>query len=483
MSGIVSYGAYIPWYRIDRKVIYSAMGWSGSANLLPGEKAVGNYDEDSITMAVASAVDCLNGIDRNTIDGVYFASISLPYKQRQNAAIIATALDLRADIKTADFTGSTRSGTTALAAACDAIKAGSARNILVCAADCRPAKPGSSQEQAFGDAAVSFLLGDDDPIAECKGTHSVSYDFADKWMADFDKFERPTEDRWIRDEGYNKFISEAIAGLAKKQKLLPKDVFRAAYPCLYARDHAIIGKSLGLEPNQIQPHLLDSVGDCGSAYPLILLAAALEEAHAQDNIITASWGSGSDALLFQVTEKIDAIKGNRKGVAKSLTSKRMLSNYSKFLSFRNIIPVDLGVRAETGIPWDQKPLSWRHRREILGLVGVRCKKCGTPQFPAQRVCVNPACKAIDQMEPYRFSDKKGRLFTYTEDHLGFTASPPAIYGMIDFAGGGRNEFEITDCEPGGVEVGMEVEMSFRRKFTDERRGTYFYFWKAVPTRV
>ncbi len=482
MVGITSYGAYIPWYRIDRKVIYSAMGWLNPATFMAGEKAVANYDEDSITMAVAASMDCLSGIDRNTIDGVYFASVTFPYKERQNAGIIATALDLRPDIKTADFAGSTKSGTTALLAAYDAIKAGSAKNILVCASECRVGKPGSPQEEAYGDAAAAFLLGEDDVIANFQGSHSISYDFVDRWMADFDKFDRPTEDRWVRDEGYNKFIPEAFTGLAKKYNLNPGDIAKASYPCLYVRDHATIGKRLGFDPNQVQEHLLGTIGDSGTAYPLILLVAALEDAKPKDNLIVASWGNGSDALLFQATEKISDIEGKRKGVKKNLASKNMLTNYTKYASFRNVISVDMGTRAETGIPWDQKPLSWRHRKEILGLVGSRCKKCGTPQFPAQRVCANPNCKAIDEMEPYSFSDKKGHVFTYTEDHLGFTPSPPAIYGMIDFDGGGRNEFEVTYCEPGGLKVGMPVEMRLRRKFIDERRGTYFYFWKAVPIR-
>ncbi len=159
MVGIESYGAYIPWHRIDRMVIYGAMGWLNPVGLLPGEKAVASYDEDSLTMAVNAAMDCLKGIDRNAVDGVYFASVSLPYKVRQTAAIVATALDLRPDIRTADFTSSTKAGTTALAAARDAIKAGSAKKILVCASDCRPARSGSSQEQAYGMLLLPFLWG------------------------------------------------------------------------------------------------------------------------------------------------------------------------------------------------------------------------------------------------------------------------------------------------------------------------------------
>jgi len=65
MVGITSYGAYIPLQRINRKIIANATGWSTSATSLPGEKAVANYDEDSVTMAVAASIDCLTGMDRN----------------------------------------------------------------------------------------------------------------------------------------------------------------------------------------------------------------------------------------------------------------------------------------------------------------------------------------------------------------------------------------------------------------------------------
>jgi hydroxymethylglutaryl-CoA synthase len=173
MVGIVSYGAYVPWYRIDRAVIYSAMGWLDPATFMAGEKAVANYDEDSVTMAVGASVSCLNGLDRNRIDAVYFGSVTLPYKERQNAGIIATGLDLRPDIRTADFTGSTKSGTTALLAACDAIKARSAESILVCASDSLVGKPGSPQEEAYGDAAAAFVLGGVDVVATFRNVIAV----------------------------------------------------------------------------------------------------------------------------------------------------------------------------------------------------------------------------------------------------------------------------------------------------------------------
>ena len=87
------------------------------------------------------------------------------------------------------------------------------------------------------------------------------------------------------------------------------------------------------------------------------------------------------------------------------------------------------------------------------------------------------------MDSYRFSDKKGHLFTYTGDVLAFSPSPPAIYGMVDFDGGGRWLFDLDDCELDSLEVGLPVEMSFRRKYHDISRGIHAYFWKATPVRV
>jgi uncharacterized OB-fold protein len=106
-----------------------------------------------------------------------------------------------------------------------------------------------------------------------------------------------------------------------------------------------------------------------------------------------------------------------------------------------------------------------------------------PQYPAQEICANPKCGAINEMEDYRFSDKTGHLFTYTGDILAFSPSPPAIYGMVNFDGGGRWLFDLTDCELDALQVGMPVELSLRRKFHDANRGVHVYFWKATPFRT
>jgi len=478
MIGITSFGAYIPRYRMSRKTITSAIGWFNSVGV-PGEKAIANYDEDSITMAVAAGLDCLNGLGQEGLEGLYLATVTPPYKERQDAGIVAAALDLGPDIRTVDFTDSTKAGTAALLAGCEAVTARAAKSIMVCASDCRVGKPGSLEEASYGDGAAAFMLGDSGVVACLKGSFSVSYDFMDRWKSEDDRFVHTSEDRWIRDEGYTKFIPQAISGLLKKYELSVSDFAKIIYPCLYAREYTAIGRSLKLDPSQMQQEILSTVGDTGTAHSLMMLVAALEEAKPGDKILVASYGYGSDALFFEVTEEIEK-KGERRGMKKHMTSKSELTSYEKYLSFRNVLPVEKGLRGETGPT--QVALAWRDRKIILALHGSKCKACGTPQYPAQRVCVNPNCSAIDQMEDYCFADKKGRLFSYTGDNLAFSLSPPEMYGVIDWDGGGRYVLDVTDTEPESLKVDMPVEMTFRRRYTDEPHGIYGYFWKATPIR-
>lgn len=476
--GIVSYGVYIPRYRISRKTISEAMGWL-SPGALPGEKAVSNYDEDSLTMAVAAGMDCLKGTDLVNIDGVYFATTTFPYLERESAAIITTALDLRSDIRTADFANSLKSWTTAVLSACDSIRAQGVDNMLVCASDCRLSKPGSPQEMIFGNGAAAVLLARNGVIASLEGSYSVSYDFPDYRRAEHDEFVRAVEERFIREEGYTKFIPEAISGLLKNYKLEAKHFAKVAYPCLNLREYAAIGRRLGFEPSQMQEPLLTAVGELGTASPSILLVAMLEEAKPGDNILLVSYGNGAEALFFKVTEEIERVR-DRGRLKKYLASKKELASYEKYLAFRGVLPVEVGGE---DVATTQLPLTWRERKAVLALNGSRCRRCGTPQYPPQRICVNPDCGAVDEMENYRFSDKKGTLFSYTEDHTAASINPPLFYGMVDFDGGGRFVFELTDCESGSLKVGMPVEMSFRRKYVDKLRGIYGYVWKAMPVRL
>jgi len=478
MVGITSYGAYVPLYRLDRMVIFSAIGWAAPAAPHPGEKAVANHDEDSLTMAVAAGIDCLSGLNRENIDGLYLATTTSPYKERQASGIVATALDLPPDIRTADFTGSLRAGTIALNSAIDAVKSDS-KNVMLVASDCRLGAGAGLAEQTFGDGAAALLFGDKGVIASLEGSYSISADLMDVWRADGDTFIRSWEDRFIRDEGYEKFIPEAASKLMAKCNLSAKDFAKVAFYGPDVRTHGRIARRMRLEPEQIQDPLLTTIGNTGAAFSLMMLVAALEDAKPGDKILVISYGNGSDALYFQVTDEIKKVKG-RRGIKGHLASKKQLPSYEKYARFRDTLPIEAAERAAA--PFTSLSALWREHRGVTSLVGSKCKRCGTPQYPTQRICANPECKAVDEMEPYRFSDKKARLFTYTGDNLAFSPDPPQAYGMIDFEGGGRSMFDVTDCVLEELSVDMPVEMSFRRMYRDQTRGISNYWWKAAPPR-
>src|SRR5437870_11523219 len=151
MSGITSFGAYIPFYRLAHKEI--ARAWGGRAR--DGERAVANVDEDSITMAVEAVRDLLAQGDGREVDGLMFATTTSPYSEKQASALIATAADLRNDVRTADYAGSLRSATTAIFAPADSVAAGTASNVIITAADTRLARPKSAHVAIAGEAALA----------------------------------------------------------------------------------------------------------------------------------------------------------------------------------------------------------------------------------------------------------------------------------------------------------------------------------------
>lgn len=482
MTGICSYGGYVPRYRLDRKLVFSAMGWMNAGNiaLSRGEKAVANFDEDSITMAVAAGADALKGIDPTTIGGVYFASTTMPYKERQNAGIISAALGANDNIRAADFGGALKAGTTALLSAIEAVQAGSLNNVVVCVAECRLAKPAAPQELIFGDAAAALVVGNQDVIAEFKGSYSITHDFVDHYRGGFAKFDRQWEDRWIRDLGYDQLIPEAVNGLLKKTGLKATDFAKVVYPCHYDAERKKLNKMLGIAPQAEQGTFMAEIGESGAAQSMVMLVAALETAKPGDKILVVSFGSGCDAMYFEVTGNITKKRGQN-GITGALASKAPLDNYTKYLVWRDILPGETGLRGEEDL-WTRFSALWRQRRFVLGLWGGKCKKCGTQQIPAQKVCVSPECGAVDQMEPIRFAGTLGEIATYTGDNLAASFNPPAIYGAVKFEGGGKFYFDFTDCNLDELKTGMKVRMSFRRKYYDKNRDISGYFWKAVPAK-
>ena len=468
MVGITSYGAYVPLWRLSREAIMKG---------LRGEKAIRNFDEDSTTMAVAAAIDCLKGQKREAIDAVFFASTTAPYKEKQIATTIAAACDLRRDITTADFTNSLRSATSAIKAALDAIKAGSAKEVLVVAADCRMGAPGTEFEQIYGDGAAALLLGEKDCIASIDAWHSISNEAHDYWRLDGDTFVRSWEDRFIFNAVYYDIVAQNVAALLKKVNLTPKDFAKAIIPVPSPRALADIPKKLGIDPKaQLHNPLLDTMGITGAAYAFMLLVAALEEAKAGDRLLLNNYGNGSDSLVITVTDKISKKVEGRRGMKTHLASKKIVDDYRTYLQWRGLLTFEATPTPPGG--HISAAALYRDRSQIYPLHGQKCKVCSDIHFPPQRVC--PKCTAKDQSEEWRLSDRKGTLFTFAADYLCQRREAPRVTAIIDFEGGGRMATMMTDRVLEEIKIGMPVEMSFRKLATQD--GFHNYFWKSIPLR-
>jgi len=471
MVGIVSIGMHIPTYRLRRDDIANAWG----VRSLGGERTVASHDEDSLTMAVNAAFDCMSRRNEE-VNGLFFATTTSPYKEKQAAATIATALDLPEESYTADITGSRRSATTAIKLAASMVESGSAKNVIVTAADCRLGTPQSELEQRFGDAGTAIMVGDSNPIATIVGSYSVFEEFFDLWRLEGDTFVRSWEERFTTTEGYVRVVQRAVSQFAKKYGLTPKDFSKVIFCGPDPRSQVRLAKGLGFDSDtQLQDNLFNTIGDVGTSAPLLMLAAALEKAKAGDKILVANYGDGSDFFILEVTESISEVQDKQR--MERHLARKIYTKYERYLSWRDLLPVDFPRRPESQVP--SVTCRWRERRRILPLYGVKCRQCGTVQYPPQRICIT--CGAKDDFEDYKFSDKKARIFTYATDHLTPTKAPPAVNTVIEFEGGGRMICELTDCDPTKIKIGMLVEMTFRKL----REFTYMhdYFWKARPVEI
>ena len=483
MIGIVSYGGYIPKLRLNRVSIFQSMGWFAPAIIMvaQGERSFCNWDEDSLTMAVAAGRDCLGGMEKTAVDALYLCSTTLPYADRLNAGILKTALNLKDNIVTQDLTSSLKSGTTGLITALAAVGQGDVNQVLVTASDKREAKAAHFYEMWFGDGAASLLVGKGDVIAEFKGSYSVSHDFVDHFRGNHSSYDYMWEERWVRDAGYSKIVPEAVSGLFEKLSLTMDDVDRFIFPCFFKAEHRKIASKLGAGPEKLADNMHEVCGETGAAHPLVMFVQALEQAKPGDRILLAGFGQGCDALYFQVTENIRNLP-RRTGITGSLANKKTVDNYPKFLKFRDLIQTEMGIRAEMPTQTAMTVL-WRKRDMLTGMIGGKCTMCGTPQFPKTDVCVNPECRRTSTQEDYAFADVPATVKSFTGDLLAVSLDPPATYGMVQFEGGGRFMADFTDCELSDVRVGQPVVLSFRKRYTDKERGFTGYFWKAIPLPV
>ena len=466
MAGIVSYGAYVPPTRLG----FSVMGGRPPKEGGP-ERAVAWNDEDAVTMAVTAGVNCLRGFDRASVDGVLFASTTYAFKEKQGAALIAKALDLRRDVRTADLSGSVRAGTDALRAAFDAIAAGTAERVLVIASDARLGAPGSGLERNFGDGAAAFLIGASDAIAEDQGAFAFAEEIVDVWRAEGDPFVHTWEERFVVQEGYTPGIVEAVKGLVAK---LGADVGDFTKVALYgpdARSHGGAAHALKIDRGALVDPLFGKLGNAGVAFAPLLLVSALEAATPGDRILVANYGDGGEAMALSVGAPIEKLEA-RRGVAWHLARRWAVPTYDQYLKSRDLGASEYDTGTNQGL---SATIHFRERDDEISFKAQKCGKCDALQFPAQRVC--ETCYAKDDFERVRLSDKVGSVVTYTLDFFFPTPDPPTVVTITDIEGA-RVHLQLVEIPADQVRPGMPVEFSFR--CIHRVGGRPNYYWKGVP---
>lgn len=468
MAGISDVGLYVPSYRLKRDELARAWGRKPSA----GEKAVANHDEDSITLAVEACLDALEGAGPSSVQGLYFASTTSPYRQKQAASVIAAACDLPARIDAVDVAGSSRAGASALRLALHSIEAGSAESLLVVAADKRTAEPESSQETTFGDGAAAFVVSKTAVAVEVARAVAWADDFLDEWRKEDDAFVSGDDSRFAQTYGAGRVLKQALRELGRSGSFNPAEFDGVILPAANAKAAQGLAKSLGFDPARqlVADPLPDRVGLTGVPHPMLQLAATLARSKPGQNYLLVAYGDGCEVFHFRTTERVRDLQ-KKLDPERWLGVRRDLKNYEEYLKVKGL----LGAPAPS--PNVTNVLAFKDQPQNIRLHASKCRKCGFVQFPTARVC--QGCRSKDEMDSVRLS-RKGTVFTLTKDNLYEAPVSPLLMGVIDLEGGGRLYTQVTDCDPERYEIGMPVELTLR--WYHDGGGFRNYFWKARPVR-
>ncbi|MDV8071032.1 OB-fold domain-containing protein [Rhodococcus sp. IEGM 1366] len=450
--GVCAWGVYIPHHRLDRSTIAPVAGTGGGR----GVRAVASHDEDTTTMGVEAARAAFRSC-RGDVKALWFATATPSYFDRTNATAIHAALRLDRTVPAYDALGSVRSGLGALRAALV-----DTRNALVITSDIRTGLPGGPDESAGGDAAAALLIGNgtDTPVLATVLAHeSLSDELLDRWRTPGAPASKVWEERFS-EALYTPIGTEALkiglaaAGIAAEQ------VDHLVVAGLPDRAISAVTRKSGINADRVIDRLDGVLGNPGTAQPTLLLASALEQAEPGQHIVVLSLADGADVLVLRTTDGLSTYRSGRP-VADQLATGGPVS-YGRYLAWRGLLPVEPPRRPEparVSSPAAARNADWKFAFTAGGSAG----EPHLPPRPTDTVGVPMA-------------DVLGTIVTFTIDRLSYSQSPPVVFAVVDFDGGGRLPVELTDVKADEVEIGQRVEMTFRKLSTSD--GIHNYFWKA-----
>ena len=467
MRGVISAAGYVPYRRLDRSEIAAFFGSGGGT----GTRAVSSYDEDTTTMGQAAADLALRPTDVEP-EALWFATSAPAYLEKTNAAAIHAALRLDPAVDALDFGGAVRSGVGALRTAL-----AGRRPTLVVAADTRDGLPAGADEATAGDAAAAVLVGDDSDgpvLAEYLGGACRTLEVTERWRTPGGGRSRTWEERFGAHVLGPAALEAWQAALAASGLDEAGDIDRLAVTGLNSRAVASVIKAIGAEPGSLVDPLIDTVGNSATAHPAMLLCSALEHASPGETVAVMAVADGVEVMILRTTEAI-ADHHPPSSLSAQIAAGGSLS-YSRFLAWRNLVEVEPPNRPAPARP--SSSAANRRSEWKYGFTGSRDRASGMVHLPPARVSEKGG--AADDMDPAPMAHMTGTVASFTVDRLAYSPSPPTVFAVVDFDGGGRTPLELTDVDADEVHAGMRVVPTFRRLYTAD--DIHNYFWKARPLR-
>ncbi len=340
MVGIVSYGFYIPKYRITVNELAKVWGKSPTdvkRSLNIREKTVSYLDEDSLTMAYESAAMAFAGskIKKEDVRVIFFGSESPPYAVNPASTILAEFLGIEKNYLASDNQFACKAATGALISAVGLIQNNFTKYALVTASDKATAKPHDALEYTAASGSVSLIVGKTNVALEILGYDSFSSDTPDFWRRDGIRYPSHSG-RFTGKPAYFYHIQNATKNLLQKTKLNPSDFKYAIFHMPNGKFPQEVARSLGFSEKQIEAGLtVPFLGNSYTASALLGLISTLNRVKTGDLIFFASYGSGagSDSFVFRVTNNLQKVK---KDFQKALADKNYI-DYPTYLKFMHMI--------------------------------------------------------------------------------------------------------------------------------------------------
>ena len=344
MEGIVGYGAYIPRNRIRVEEIAKVWGADAPSykrGLMLEEKSVPSPDQDTITMSVEASKSALKRamIDPLEIGAVYVGSESHPYAVKPSGTVLAEALGTTPEVHSADFEFACKAGTEGMFVALILVKAGEIKYGLAVGADTSQGAPGDALEYSAAAGAAAFIFGRTNVVAKALETYSYMTDTPDFWRREYQYYPQHGG-RFTGDPAYFKHIIGAAKGIMDKAGMKPADFNYVIFHQPNGKFPLRVGKKLGFEKEQIEPGwLVNKLGNTYSGSSPMGLTATLDISRPGDKILIVSYGSGagSDAFIFEVTERIEEARDLAPKTREMLDKNKHYLNYGVYAKFRQKI--------------------------------------------------------------------------------------------------------------------------------------------------